>query len=109
MEDGSEKPMAFAFRILSKAERNSSQIKKEGLAIIFGVKKFCQYVYGRSFQIITDRKLFLGLLHEHKSISSMAASRIQRWVIILPAYNYELTFKAGHKHGNGKSMSRFPF
>ena len=48
------------------------------LAIVFGVKKFHQYVYGRSFQIITGHKPLLRLLREHKRISSIAASRIQR-------------------------------
>ena len=90
MEDGSERPIAFESRTLSKVEQNYSQIKKEGLAIIFGVKKSHQYAYGHLFQIITDHKPLLGLLHENKSIPSMAASRIQRWTIILSADNYEL-------------------
>ena len=109
VEDGSEKPIAFASRTLSKAERNYSQIEKEGLGIIFGVKKFHQYVYDPPFQIITDHKPLLGLLHEHQGIPSMAASRIQRWATILSAYNYELIFKSGRKHGNADSMSRLPF
>ena len=109
MEDGSERPIAFASRTLSKAERNYSQIEKEGLAIIFGVKKFHQYVYGRQFEIIIDHKPLAGLLHEYKSIPSMAASRIQRWAIILSPYNYERIFKSGRKHGNADSMSRLPF
>ena len=98
MEDGSERPIAFASRTLSKAKQNYLQIEKEGLAVISGVKKFHQYVYGRPFQIITDHKPLLGLLHEHKSIPSMAASRIQRYAILLSAYNYELIFKSGRKH-----------
>ena len=39
----------------------------------------------------------------------MVASRIQRWAVILLAYNYELIFKSGHKHGNADSMSCLPF
>ena len=85
MEDGSERPIAFASRTLSKAKRNYSQIEKEGLAIIFAVKKFHQYIYGRQFQVITDHKSLLGLLHEHKGVPSMAASKIERWAIILSA------------------------
>ena len=54
MEDGAEKPVAFASRSLNQAEKGYSQIEKEGLACIFGVAKFHTYLYGRTFQLATD-------------------------------------------------------
>ena len=50
-DDGSEKPVSFASRSLSAAEKNYSQLEKEGLAVVFGVKRFHQYLYGCHFII----------------------------------------------------------
>ena len=56
MPDGTERPIAFASKTLSTSERNYSQVEKEGLALVFGVKKFQSYLYGHRFTLVTDHK-----------------------------------------------------
>ncbi|XP_033637865.1 uncharacterized protein K02A2.6-like [Asterias rubens] len=108
MADGTEHPIAYASRSLSPPERNYSQLDKEGLAMVFGVKKFHQYVYGRKFVISTDHKPLLGLLGEGRMIPPMASSRIQRWALTLSAYDYQLVYKPGSLNGNADALSRLP-
>ena len=43
---GIEKPIAFASRSLSNAEKNYAQIDKEALAIVWAVRKFHNYIFG---------------------------------------------------------------
>lgn len=90
MENGEEKPIAFASRTLSKVESKYAQIEKEALSIIFGVKKFHKYLYGRRFTLITDHKPLLAILGLKSAIPTLAALRMQRWALISMAYNYEI-------------------
>ena len=75
MPNGEEKPVGFASRTLTKAETNYSHLDKEGLAIIFGVKKFHQYLHGRQFEIKTNHKPLTHIFHEIRATPTLVASR----------------------------------
>ena len=106
--EGSERPIAFASRTLTASESNYSQIDKEALALIFGVKKFNQYLYGRRFTLVTDHKPLTTLLGPKKGIPPLAAARLQRWALLLSAYQYDIEFKPTQEHGNADGLSRLP-
>ena len=73
MADGSELPVAYASRSLSPAEKKYSQLEKEALAVIFSVRKFHDYVYGRKFILYSDHKPLQYLLSESKQTPSHAS------------------------------------
>ncbi len=108
LPDGSEKPISFASRTLSPSEKNYSQLEKEALSLTFGVKKFHQYLYGRKFTLITDHKPLTAIFGAKKGIPTLVAARLQRWALLLSAYNYEIQYKSTDTHSNADGLSRLP-
>uniref|UniRef100_A0A1Y1K6Q2 RNA-directed DNA polymerase n=1 Tax=Photinus pyralis TaxID=7054 RepID=A0A1Y1K6Q2_PHOPY len=106
--NGDEKPIAFASRSLSKAERDYSQIDKEATAIIFGIKRFHQYLYGNRFTLLTDHKALVSIFGEKKGIPVMAASRLQRYAVILAGYNFEVKYTTSKDNTVADCLSRTP-
>lgn len=106
--DGTLRPVAFASRTLSSAEVNYSQIDREGLALVFGVTRFRQYVYGRRFTLITDHKPLMHLFGRNVSVPAMGSPRVRRWALILSAYDYDIQYKKGSDIPCADAMSRLP-
>ena len=103
--EGVEKPITFASRTLSKSD---SQIEKEGLSIIFGVKKFNQYLCGKEFTLITDHKPPTAIFESQKGIPLIAAARLQQLAIFLSTYCYNIIFRSTKVHENADGLPRLP-
>ncbi|XP_039543047.1 uncharacterized protein K02A2.6-like [Pimephales promelas] len=103
-----EKPLGFMSRTLTSAEKRYSQLDKEGLAVIFGIQRFHKYLYGRAFTICTDHKPLIHLFNETKAVPQMGSPRVQRWAVMLQAYQYNIVYKPGKYHQNADALSRLP-
>jgi len=93
MPDGSEKPIAYVSRTLNPAERKYSQIEREGLSSVFGVKCFYTYLFGRGFTLATDHKPLLSLLSGQRPTSAQASARIRQKSLYLSMFEYVLKFR----------------
>lgn len=94
-------PVAYASRVLNKHERNYSTIEKELLSIVWSVKRFRPYVYGRKFVIRTDHKPLIWLHN-----CSNPCSRLVHWRIDLSDYDYVIEYKSGVTNSNADALSR---
>jgi hypothetical protein len=47
-------PIAFASNKLSESEKNYNTIEREGLAMVYGLKKFRHCLLGKHFNMFTD-------------------------------------------------------
>ena len=71
--NGKEFPIAYASKKLLPRERNWATVEKECYAIIWSVKRFEFFLYGRTFEIHTDHKP-LVYLDAKKSINKRIMS-----------------------------------
>lgn len=91
MQEG--KPVAYASRGLSDAERNYAVIEKELLGVVYACEKFHSYIYGRPIKVITDHKPNVSVMA--KQISSINSSRLQRLRLKLLKYDIQIQYQPG--------------
>ena len=108
MAEGSDQPIAFVSRSLSKAEKGYAHLDKEGPTIVFGATKFHHYLFGHKFTIFSDHKSLQYIFSATCPTPTLASACIQRWTLILSAYNYQIQYKPGKDSSNADVLSRLP-
>lgn len=106
--DGSERVIQYASQTLSKTQQSYSQIDKEAYAIIFGIKKFYQYLQGAKFTLITDHHPLTQIFSPTKSLPIFTASRMQHYALFLQGFNYDIKYRKSELHSNADCLSRLP-
>ena len=66
------------------------------------------YLYGKSFTLITDHLPTVKILGPKAGIPALAAARMQRWSLILSAYDNKIEYRKSADHANADGLSRLP-
>lgn len=90
-KNGAFQPVAYASKALNDVERRYSQTEKEALAVVWGCEKFHLYLLGKHFTLITDHRA-LEVIYGPRSKPS---ARVERWVLRLQPYTFEVIYKPG--------------
>ncbi len=104
VQNGVEKPIAFASRALNPTEQRYTVGEREALACIWACERWHLYLYGRHFTLRMDHHTLVTLLatsgRGHKPL------RLHRWYDRLRQYNYSLQFTPGRDNVVADLLSR---
>lgn len=106
--DGSERIIQCASNSLTETQKKYAQIDKEVYAIIFGIKKFHQFLYGNHFTLITDHKPLAQIFNPQKGLPAYSAMRMQHYAVFLQAFNFSIKYRKSNDHSNADGLSRLP-
>ena len=103
--DGIEKAIAHA----SKTHWQKRIIcRLSAFALIYGVKKFHQYLWGREFTLQTNHKPLTTIFGKKKGIPPTTAGHLQRWALILIGCSLNTDYKSTKMFGNADELSQLP-
>ena len=100
-DDGTQRPVAFASNMLSKTQRNWAAIEKESSAAIWALKKFRNWVFGKTVTIYTDSNTVTFLTE-----TVPKSAKLMRWWLALQEYEVVFRYKAGKNNTAADCLSR---
>lgn len=101
LSNKNEKPIAYASKALNNAEKNYSTIEKELLAIVWAIRHFRAYLYGRKFELYTDHRPLVYLF-----TLTDPSSRLTKFRLALEEYNFDVFYKKGCENAVADALSR---
>nr|KAG5692640.1 hypothetical protein BaRGS_003530 [Batillaria attramentaria] len=99
--DGQLQPVMYASRKLSDAEKRYAVIERECLAVVWAIKKFELYLYGREFTLQTDHQAL-----QYLQSSKTANGRLMRWALWLQPFSFRVEVIPGKANVGADYLSR---
>ena len=98
------RPVMFASRALTGAEKNYQNLERECLAMIWGMEKFHYFLYGKQFTLETDQKPLVSIYKKHMVEIS---PRIQRLIVrSFPYQPFDVQYRRGKEIPLVDALSR---
>ena len=66
-------------------------------------------MYGKKFSLITDHQPLTRIFGPKSGIPALAAARMQRWAVLLSAYDYDIQYRSSLNNANADLLSRLPY
>ena len=93
-------PISYASRQLNTTEQNYTITEREGLGIIYAVKKFWHCLLANKFVFFTYHQALLYLVNKPCN-----TGQIVRWLIILLEFDFTVVVKKGTTHQRAYHLS----
>jgi len=100
-KNGKEQPVAFASSKLNETQRAWSVIEKETFAAIWALKKFRNWIFGKTVTVYTDHNPITYLTE-----MAPKSAKLMRYALALQEYDVVFCYKAGKSNAAADCLSR---
>lgn len=106
--DGTEQPITYTSRTVPKKELSRTILDKEAMAIVFELKRFREFVFGKEIILRTDNQSVKLIPGPRKGIPETADNRFQRWAYYLSGFRLKIEDISSKANASCDSLSRLP-
>ncbi|XP_047027955.1 uncharacterized protein LOC124636045 [Helicoverpa zea] len=100
-EGQDERPIEYASRLLTSAERNYSTTEREALAVVWALGKFRGYVETAKIVVRTDHQPLRWLMSQRSP-----SGRLARWALTLQEFDLVIEYTPGRSNVVADTLSR---
>ena len=96
-----DQPIAYASRLLSKAEKNYTTTEQEALAMVYAVNKFHHYLLGNKLIFYVDHLALQYLVNKPQ-----VSNRLAWWLLLFLEFDFKVIYKPGKIQSVVDALSR---